>query len=62
MNIGGMVLAVIFAMISISTLGWGSDLDWLLKDGAKFAFAGVVAVIGLGLIAGATRKDRSDRT
>jgi len=57
MNLIGLVMAVIFA--AISTVAWGNDSQWLIQDGAKFAFAGIIAVVGLYLLFGSRRRSDS---
>ncbi|RIJ77411.1 hypothetical protein D1871_06685 [Nakamurella silvestris] len=54
MNLVGLVMAVIFA--AISTVAWRNDSSWLIQDGAKFAFAGIIAVVGLYLLFGSRRR------
>lgn len=54
MNLGGMVMAVIFLIVS--TVAWGTDTAWLLRDGSKIAFGALIAVIGLYLLFGSRRR------
>lgn len=48
-SITGIILALVF--LAIASVGWTGDPFWLLNEGTKWVAAGVLALIGLGLVA-----------
>ena len=50
-NVIGVIMALIF--LTVASVGLTGNPWWLLNAGAKWIIAGVIAVIGLGLLFGA---------
>jgi hypothetical protein len=48
-SVTGVVLALVF--LTIAAAGFTGDPFWLLNQGTKWVVAGVLAVVGLGLVA-----------
>jgi hypothetical protein len=48
-SVTGIALSLVF--LCIASVGFTGDPFWLLNEGTKWAVAGVLALIGLGLVA-----------
>ena len=48
-SLTGIVLALVF--LAIASVGFTGDPFWLLNEATKWAVAGILALIGLGLVA-----------
>lgn len=58
-NVIGVVLSVVF--LAVASVGIGGYAGWLFDEAAKWIIAGVIALIGLGLLfgSGSSRSSRS---
>ena len=62
-NVIGVVLSLVF--LTISVVGLTGNPWWFVDSAAKWIVAGMIALIGLGLLATAlpgSRRSRNDRT
>jgi len=54
-----LVLSLVF--LAVASAGFSGDPFWLLNDGTKWMVAGVVALIGMGMLVSSLPRGR-DRT
>ena len=55
----GLVMSLVF--LAVASVGFTGDPFWLLNNGTKWMVAGVVALIGLGMLVSSLPRGR-DRT
>ncbi|WP_157970607.1 hypothetical protein [Nakamurella deserti] len=48
-SITGIVMALVF--LAVATVGFTGNPFWLLDEGTKWVVAGLLALVGLGLVA-----------